>query len=160
MSISLDQIDELRKRVSVSYADAKEALENCDGDMLEAIVYLEKNNKARLSYAGKKTGFAEKINRLIKKGSKVRCIIHKQDNIILNLSLNMVILLLLILSPLFWLIALCLLAAMLTGHRIKLKSSDNSTSKINETLDKICDAVGQAKEKFTEPEAQDQKVSE
>ena len=45
MNVSLEQIDLLRKRANVSYEEAKEVLEKFDGDIIEALVYLEKNKK-------------------------------------------------------------------------------------------------------------------
>ena len=45
MKITLEQIDFLRERANVSYKEAKEALEQSEGDMVEALVMLEKQNK-------------------------------------------------------------------------------------------------------------------
>ena len=42
---TLEQVEQLRKIANVSYADAKEALEASEGDMLEAMIYLEKKGK-------------------------------------------------------------------------------------------------------------------
>lgn len=42
---TLDQVEKLRERMNVSYEDAKAALEACDDDMLDAIIYLEKQGK-------------------------------------------------------------------------------------------------------------------
>ncbi len=36
--ITIEQVEELRKRVHVSYEDAKAALEEANGDILEAII--------------------------------------------------------------------------------------------------------------------------
>ena len=52
----LEKMDELRKRMNVSYAQAKEALEQCDGDLAEALVYLEEK---KLSGAGGQEGPAD-----------------------------------------------------------------------------------------------------
>ncbi|KUO73038.1 MAG: hypothetical protein APF77_20405 [Clostridia bacterium BRH_c25] len=151
MSISLNQIDELRERTGVSYTDAKEALENCGGDMLEAIVYLERNKKARPSRtACPGTSFSDKISALLNKGSSTRCIMYKQNRVILNISVNIVVLIGIITIPLIGLTAAGLLIALLTGHRFKLESSSSDTTKINETLDKVCNSVDQAKEKLSE----------
>lgn len=48
--ITIEQIDELRKRLDVSYEEAKEALEACNGDMLEAIIYLEKKPRRKKKF--------------------------------------------------------------------------------------------------------------
>lgn len=43
--IKLEQVEELRKRANISYDEAKKALEETNGDILEAIINLEKQNK-------------------------------------------------------------------------------------------------------------------
>ena len=45
MKITLEQIDFLRERANVSYREAKEALEETGGDIVEALVMLERQNK-------------------------------------------------------------------------------------------------------------------
>lgn len=150
MSFTLNQIDELRERTGVNYTDAKEALENCNGDMLEAIVYLEKNKKARASRtAAAGTSFSDKISALLRKGSTTRLVMRKQERIVLNISVNMLVLFGLITLPLIELVAIALLIALLTGHRFKLEGSSAGTAKINDTLDRVSDTVDQAKVKFS-----------
>ena len=39
--ISLEHVDQVIERTGVSYSKAKEALEYSNGDVLEAIIYLE-----------------------------------------------------------------------------------------------------------------------
>jgi hypothetical protein len=41
----IELVEKLRERASVSYDEAKEALDACDDDLLEAIIYLEKRGK-------------------------------------------------------------------------------------------------------------------
>lgn len=41
----LEQIEQLRERANVTYDEAKAALEASDGDLLEALIYLEKEGK-------------------------------------------------------------------------------------------------------------------
>lgn len=42
---SFDSVEKLRERAQVSYEDAKSALDACGGDLLEALIYLEKQGK-------------------------------------------------------------------------------------------------------------------
>ena len=42
---SLKTVEKLRARAGVSYEDAREALDNSDDDMLDALIWLEKNGK-------------------------------------------------------------------------------------------------------------------
>ena len=45
MRVTIEQVEKLQKRANVSYEEAKEALEECDGDILEALIRLEKDGK-------------------------------------------------------------------------------------------------------------------
>lgn len=45
MSITLEKIDMIMQRANVSYKEAKEALEKHDGDILEALIELESEQK-------------------------------------------------------------------------------------------------------------------
>ena len=40
MEITLEKVDQVRERTGVTYAEAKNALEVANGDVLEAIIYL------------------------------------------------------------------------------------------------------------------------
>lgn len=41
MEITLEQVERLREKADISYAQAKEALEYSDGNLLDALIYLE-----------------------------------------------------------------------------------------------------------------------
>lgn len=42
---NFDSVEKLRERANVSYEDAKAALDACGGDLLDALIYLEKQGK-------------------------------------------------------------------------------------------------------------------
>lgn len=143
MSIKLEQIDELRKRINVSYEDAKEALENCDGDILEAIIYLEKNNKVKAEKNdSEKECFFDKIKALIKKGSNIRFVIKKKEKTVLNLSLNVSILVVIFG---FHIALIGLIIALLCGFRMKFETNKGEDIKVNQTLDKVQDGIQEIK---------------
>lgn len=45
MTTTLEQVELLREKANVNYDEAKEALESSDGDLLDALIYLEKKGK-------------------------------------------------------------------------------------------------------------------
>lgn len=47
MMEQLEKVEKLRQRANVTYEEAKEALEACNWDMLDAMVYLEKQGKVK-----------------------------------------------------------------------------------------------------------------
>lgn len=50
--ITIEQVEKLQQRANVSYEEAKEALEKCDGDILEALIMLEKEGKTAQTGGG------------------------------------------------------------------------------------------------------------
>jgi hypothetical protein len=154
MSISLELIEKLKEKVNISYADAKEALEKCNGDLVDALIYLEKENKIKAepeapgSCGEKKTsGFWEATKRGIKRCNDTRVVISKNDDTILNISLTIFIILGLVATP-FVLVVLLLL--LFTGHRFRVRTAEFNETKINKTFDNISDAATKVTDKVTE----------
>ena len=98
-NITLEQVDVVRERCNVSYAQAKEALEACNGDVLEAIIYIEQNQKKENEnsetkeneYAFNAISMEELknlIKGLIEKGNVTRIKIKKDDKEILDIPVN------------------------------------------------------------------------
>ena len=58
---SIEMVDRLRSRAGVTYEEAREALDNSENDMLDALIWLEKSGKAtppRVSYYSTDSGDA------------------------------------------------------------------------------------------------------
>lgn len=55
MAVTLEQVEQLRTRAEVSYEDAKRALEACDGDLLDALILLER--EGRIPSGGRRGAF-------------------------------------------------------------------------------------------------------
>jgi hypothetical protein len=148
MSVRLENIDELRRRANVSYEDAKDALEKCNDDLLEALVYLEKQNKVRSSQTSEhKSSFWTKFKELIKKGNNTKCIIHKKENIIISVPVTFAVIIT-VLAP--YIVFIGFIAALFTGHRIKFEGKDFQCSQVNDMLNKVSETVDCAKKKLSE----------
>jgi len=48
----LEKVEKLREKANVSFAEAKEALDNSGGDILDALIYLENNGKVTVPAGG------------------------------------------------------------------------------------------------------------
>ncbi|MGE5391398.1 MAG: DUF4342 domain-containing protein [Deltaproteobacteria bacterium] len=133
MTASLELIEMLRERAHVSYEEAREALENCNDDIVEALIYLEKQGKIRASdRETKKSGFIATVKKLVKASFVTKFIISKDGDTIMNVPLAIVIIVTLIVPPL---VIVGLLAALFTGCRIRLEKPGCSDMKINKTFD-------------------------
>ena len=95
-NITLEQIDLIMQRANISYTEAKEALEQCGGDTVEALLLLEKANKLKpqgttssnsnTSNAGKTCkGFLSKLH-------AISFIIRKDEQTIIDIPLTIAIL--------------------------------------------------------------------
>lgn len=104
--ITIEMVDEVMERFPyVSYKDAKDALLESDGDVLEAVIILEKSKT--FNFDGLKDGIKkeninsigdkfteeterlrEQIVELLKNATSVRLIVEKSDRTILNIPLG------------------------------------------------------------------------
>ncbi len=138
MAVDLDLIEKLRERADVSYEEAKAALEKFDGDIVEALIYLEQQNKMKKPPKDICKGFMAKAKKILKTCNQTRLVISKYNGIVLNISLTIAILFTIIVPPLA---IIALLAALLTGHRIRVEKPGGDEMKINKTLEDISTAV-------------------
>ena len=134
MKVTLEQIDELRNRVNVSYEEAKRTLEKNDGDLIKSIIELEKKKGRKDEYKGSFTNFTNKLLAL-----KIS-VKSKEGNTLLNVP---IVLVLLVFIMAFWAVIFLFVLAFLTSCKIKVYKDKNSTDinsltkNMKETVDKI-----------------------
>jgi hypothetical protein len=139
MNFNLEQIEMLRERTNATYEEAKEALELYNGDMVEALIYLERQNKVKKNTsASRELGFFASVKQLIKKCHQIKFLIKKNDTIVINLPLTIVIVVSIIMTPF---VVVGLLAALITNHKIKFEKPDGGDMEINNTMDRVSTAV-------------------
>ena len=93
MEITLEKIELVRDRTGVSYKEAKDALEACDGNIVDAIISLEKvvdgTEAPKTKSVGEtKDAILGKIKEIVAKGNVSKIIITKEDKTILNMPLT------------------------------------------------------------------------
>ncbi|MBU3182653.1 DUF4342 domain-containing protein [Clostridium psychrophilum] len=147
MSINLDQIDELRKRANVSYGDAKNALEETGGNIIEALIYLEKQNKIKPEEnTCCKNNFLKTLKSIIKKANGTKLIIKKNDVVVLNVCVTIAIIISIIAPPLV--IAL-LIFCLITNHKIRIRKKNSEDSEVNRIFDKMAVVANKVTTKIT-----------
>ena len=133
MKVTLEQIDELRNRVNVSYEEAKRTLEKNDGDLIKSIIELE-NKKGRKTE--QKRSFTSLADRLL----AIKMSIESKDgDTILNVPIVVVLITFLMA---FWAVIFLFVLAILTSCKIDVyrdKSTNVNSIKKNmrDTVDKI-----------------------
>ena len=88
--VTLEKIDIIRERTGVSYKEAKEALEQNDGQVIETIISIEeKQGKTwmdTMSVVGNE--IVEKLKAVIKKGNVSRIMLKKDGETLLNVPVT------------------------------------------------------------------------
>ncbi len=91
MEITLEKIELVKDRTGVTYAEAKAALEEAEGSVVDAIISIEETINA----GEKKRGFGKKgealfssLKDLIKKGNVAKIQVKRDDELILNVPVN------------------------------------------------------------------------
>ncbi|MDP4091482.1 MAG: DUF4342 domain-containing protein [Bacillota bacterium] len=144
MNVSLEQIDELRRRANVGYEEAKDALERNNGDIIEALIYLEKQNKAK-GERNFESGFMDSFKKLIRQGQETRFVVRKKDNTVLNIPVNAVVLTTVVMPPLT---VIGGMAALFTGHRMKFERPSGSEMDINRVMDRMADTADRMRDQM------------
>ncbi|MFA9424436.1 MAG: DUF4342 domain-containing protein [Sedimentibacter sp.] len=134
MKVTLEQIDELRTRVNVSYEEAKSTLEKNDGDLIKSIIEIEKKKGKKNENKSNFNGFA---NRLLSLKLSVK---NKDGNLLINVP---VVLVLITFIMAFWVVIFGFILAVLTSCKIRIYRDKNSINvnslkrNMKETVDKI-----------------------
>lgn len=141
MNIKLELIDELRKRANVNYEDAKNALEKCNGDIVEALIYLEKQNKTKANacddFSGKE--FTDGVKKVIDKGNRTKLLIKKDNNVVAALPITLIVIALILFHHISVVpILVIIIVAMHYGYKFKLQkhsSEDTASEKKSDSID-------------------------
>lgn len=140
--ISLEKIDIIRERTEVSYTEAKEALEECDGNVVDALIYIENKQKvSRDDLYTSKDEFVKWIKEIVNKGNVTRIRIKKDNRVLADIPVNAGLaagVVALIWPPI---LALGVVTAVFTKITIEIVKSDGSVEIVNKILrDKAKDA--------------------
>jgi hypothetical protein len=149
MKITLEQIDELRKRAKVGYKEAKDALEKFDGDMVDALAYLDGEKKINSNF-NNTTDFIGTIKSIISKGNRIKLNVSKNDKTILNVPITAVILIGVLTTPIIPLYIIVIILAVFTGCRIRFINENGMDYSINKHIEKVSIVVNDAAHKITE----------
>lgn len=84
----LYKIDELRKRTNATYEAAKLALERASGDLVEALVELEKSSPRREIIKVKGPDLVRTVSEIIRRGNASRIIVRSGDYVVADIPVT------------------------------------------------------------------------
>ncbi|MCH4887709.1 DUF4342 domain-containing protein [Acidaminobacter sp. JC074] len=148
MSITLEQVDQVRERTHVSYQKAKEALEKTDGDVLEAIILLDNEKPQMDKFTQNASDFGNEVIKtmkdILKQGNVNRIVVEKDDEKIMNIPVTVGALGAVFLTSAT---VVGLIASLATGCVIKIHKEDGEIINVNE---KASEVMKQTKDKAKE----------
>lgn len=166
----LEMVEKLREKTGASYEDAKAALEACEWDMLDAVVYLEKLGKISgpaVSYTtqyeqtkqfveastthSKKGGFGEVLNdffgwcgEMIKKGNENFLHVEKEDHSVVTMPMTVFVLLLIFA---FWVVVPLMIVGLFFGFKYHFSGNIEKLD-LNDAMNKVSKAAEDIKNDF------------
>lgn len=135
MSVKLESVEMLRERTGATYEEAKEALEKCNEDMVEALIYLERNKKIRVvpeMKSKKGCSIIRWIKSIIKKGNRTKLDVTKNEKSIVRIPLTLLFLIT-VFAPHLTVIAFVI--ALFTEHRFHLIKETDDSVELQKMLD-------------------------
>ncbi|NFF61466.1 DUF4342 domain-containing protein [Clostridium botulinum] len=158
--ITLEKIDILRERTGVSYTEAKEALEKCDGNVVDSLIYLEntiEENKSSIKedIYSTKEDFMKWIKDIAKKGNVNRIRVKKDEKVIVDIPVNAGVAAGVIAAMYPLVIILGVVGAVVTKVTVEIVKDDGSVEVVNKIIkdtakdvkDKVNDITDDVKEK-------------
>lgn len=169
----VQMVEKLRSKTNISYEEAKDALENTNWDILDAVVYLErigkikkpsvstyftneykevpKENLNEITESNEKKkekfseSFFETICRIIDKGNTILFVIKKNNKVILKLPITVIVLLIVFT---FSTIILLLIVGLFFEMEFSLEGYNMENSEVNKYLKSISKYVIKIKKDF------------
>lgn len=140
--ITLEKVDQVIERTYATYAEAKEALEACDGDVVNALIYIEKKreeeSKVQEEIMEEKAESFEDIKKFLKdlidKGNVSRVRILKDDKVLADIPVNAGIAAGAIAVIFPSILAVSVVAAIATKITIEITKADGSVEVINKIV--------------------------
>ncbi|SKC79507.1 DUF4342 domain-containing protein [Maledivibacter halophilus] len=152
MEFTLEQVDEVRERTGASYGEAKKALEETDGDVLEAIIYIESNQQKKIknNIGDKGNEVIDKLKEIVKKGNVTKIYLRKNGETVMNIPVTAGAIGALVFPP----AAIAgIVAALASGCRLEILKDDGEIIDINDitedAIHSVKGKVGEARSKFS-----------
>ncbi|HHU89950.1 MAG TPA: DUF4342 domain-containing protein [Clostridiaceae bacterium] len=134
--ITIEQIDEFRKRTHSSYEDAKFFLEKNNGDILDAIIDFErtKTGKGTSRQSQKqKNDLGDKFADILQKGIDTKIIVEDKESVLLRIP----IIILLLLIPLWVFVLLFAILLSTLGYKFNIREEKSQNVNVNSIFQNI-----------------------
>jgi len=136
--ITLELVDQMRKRSNCSYEEAKFFLEKHNGDVLEAIVDFERSKSSArfINNDAKKqvNNLWQSVCALIKKGFETRVVLEGNNHVLINIPVNILILFTIFTS---YIVIPLLIIMLMLGYKLSIVKSKGEVVNISKIIDNV-----------------------
>lgn len=172
---TLEQVERLREKANVTYDEAKAALEACNNDLLDAIIYLEKQGKVKseggfYSSAGNTQeaasaeipreepgdetgGFSDLLRRfgafcvkILRKGNENLFEVYRDGEKRTSMPVTVLVLLLIFA---FWITIPLVIVGLFFGFRYRFSGPDLGKNVVNDPMESAAKAAEELKNSMT-----------
>lgn len=135
--ITIEQIDEFRKRTNSSYEDAKFYLEKNNGDVLDAIIDFERTKTGGKShnahYKKNQEDYGKRFADILQKGFDTRICIEDKNAVLFTIP----VILMLLLIPLWPMALLFFVFLMVLGYKFSIRDVKNENVNVSSFFSNI-----------------------
>lgn len=137
MDITLEKIDTVVARTNATFKEAKEALEETNGDIVEAIIFIEDNQKSWTDdFSNKGEQMIDKLKETVRKGNVTKITVKRDGETIVNIPVTAAALGTIISAPLA---LLGVSSALISKCTIEIQKEGGETININNLVEKNID---------------------
>ena len=159
---NLEKVELIREKCNVSYEEAREALEACDYDVLEAVIAIERKRaeagpapevhdeepaaeyttqSRRSKVAAAWSAFCDNVKQLLHQGMETTFVAERNDERVLSLPVLFVVLGLFVWGATLWLLVI----GLFFGFRYHIEGVSTFTVDVNEAMSKAADVADDIK---------------
>ncbi|SHH11780.1 DUF4342 domain-containing protein [Clostridium grantii] len=140
--VTLEKIDIIKERSGVSYKEAKEALLATDGDVLEALIYIENNQSGVTETVFSSfEDFKQWIKEILEKGNINRIKVKKGSKVIMDIPVTAGVAVSLVSLFFRELLVLGVVTALVTKITVEITKADGSVEVVNSIIKNKADDV-------------------
>ncbi len=145
MEITLEKIELVKDRTGVSYKEAKDALIQTDGNVVDAIILIEDGIDVAPRNTAETTAsrIVEELKNLVSKGNVTKILVKRDDQVVLNVPVNVGILGI-VLVP--WAAIISAVAALGLRCNISIVKSDGE---VVDVVEKATSTFGNVRENYS-----------
>lgn len=175
----LEKVDRLRERANVTYEEAKQALEQTGGDLLEAVILLEKQGKVnpppptrqappageeqrayqsgggdsgRVTFGEVCGRLVRFLGRLVRRGNENFLEVHREGRKLVSLPVTVFVLLLILA---FWVVVPLMVLSLFFGWKYSLRGPHLENKSVNDALGRATDTAQSVKNEFCQGQKQE-----